>query len=244
MAEEEGRRRTQKRVEEGDDAWNNGEETNERASLYTTLARFVCLRKSCFRRGSRVGGWMTEEGHPPPPPPLVGGVGEEKRSRREVNGRGGGGTVGLIRSQGWLAAATRSPTRGETRERREMGRNGRDITTPLLVIEIIRCLDTRPRLRLPSFSLLLLLSLSLSVYRWIRLCYRQTDKTSLKIRRRGGLLIIWRRVTSCCPVFEQRFELTLAGICRVFTCNELANDVGWFGERRELRIAKDVSSKR
>lgn len=40
----------QKNTEEGDDAWNNGEETNERASLYTTLARFVCLRKSCFRR--------------------------------------------------------------------------------------------------------------------------------------------------------------------------------------------------
>ena len=74
---------------------------------------------------------------------------EKPRSKWLEEGYGWINTI----TQGWLAAATRSPVPAWRNTRAERnGRNGRDITTPLLVIEIIRCLDTRPRLRLPSFS--------------------------------------------------------------------------------------------
>lgn len=96
------------------------------ASLYTTLARFVCLRKSCFRRVDGGGGRMTEEGFRPPPAGAKRDPGGGWRSR-EVNGwRGKRGTVGLIQShrggsQPPLAARSQ---RGGTRERREMGEMG------------------------------------------------------------------------------------------------------------------------
>lgn len=124
------------------------------ASLYTTLARFVCLRKSCFRRVDGGGGRMTEEGFRPPPAGAKRdpGGGVEKPRSKWLEGEEGYGWINTI-TQGWLAAATRSPVPAWRNTRAERnGRNGRDITTPLLVIEIIRCLDTRPRLRLPSFS--------------------------------------------------------------------------------------------
>lgn len=89
------------------------------ASLYTTLARFVCLRKSCFRRVGR----MTEE-DARAILLLAGerdrGEGEKLRSKWSGEGYGWINTItGVARSR-----HSQPNSRGETRERREMGEMG------------------------------------------------------------------------------------------------------------------------
>lgn len=154
---------------------------------------------------------------------------------------GEGGTVGLIRSQGWLAAATRSPTRGGTRERRETGEM---YNAPLCLSSKLYAASTLDpvydfHLSPSSFSL------CLSIGGFVRAVVL-TDKPSLKkIRRRGRVSSMEARNEllssrerkegggrGVCSLRTFRINI---GICRVFSRNELANDVGWLEERGELR---------
>lgn len=163
---------------------------NEGAALHYTRRSHASFASGSRALGGSAGvggGWSDDrggrEGHPPPGGTKRDrGEGEKLRSKW-LEGYGWINTItGVARSRHSQPDSWRN-TRAE--------RNGRDITTPLLVIEIIRCLDTRPRLRLPSFSSSFFFSLSLdpsSVHDGVyTFCHDRQDsrRTSLKIRGRG-----------------------------------------------------------
>lgn len=149
---------------------------NEGAALHYTRRSHASFASGSRALGGSAGvggGWSDDrrgrEGHPPPGGTKRDrGEGEKLRSKW-LEGYGWINTItGVARSRHSQPDSWRN-TRAE--------RNGRDITTPLLVIEIIRCLDTRPRLRLPSFSSSFFFSLSLdpsSVHDGIYVLPRQT----------------------------------------------------------------------